>query len=166
MQRITIESMARFDYYYNDHAPTPDLIVPSVTVAVSDARRRLLLIQRADNRLWSLPGGSVDIGERVADAAVREVLEETGLEIRLAGLVGIYSDPGHVVEYSNGATRQEFSVCFRAHPIAGVLQPQHSEVADLGWFSLQETMKVPMHPSMRIRLIDQSNSRDSMPRIR
>ena len=56
----------------------------------------------------------MDLGESVADAAVREVEEETGVRVEVTGLVGIYTDPGHVMAYDDGEVRQEFSVCFHA----------------------------------------------------
>jgi ADP-ribose pyrophosphatase YjhB (NUDIX family) len=66
---------------------------PSVSAVIFDRRRRLLLQQRSDGGQWGLPGGSVEIGESVSDAVVREVREETGLTVTPRRLVGVYSDP-------------------------------------------------------------------------
>jgi 8-oxo-dGTP pyrophosphatase MutT (NUDIX family) len=62
-----------------------------------------------------LPGGAIDLGESVAQAAVREAVEETGVVCEVTGLVGIYSDPRHVIHYtSNDEVRQEFSIVLTA----------------------------------------------------
>jgi ADP-ribose pyrophosphatase len=109
-----LEGMSRTDYYHDPSAPPANSLVPSTTAAVRDDAGRLLLIHKIDNDFWALPGGGMEIGESIADAAVREVAEETGLTVELTGMVGIYTDPGHVMAYDDGEVRQEFSVCFHA----------------------------------------------------
>ena len=70
-----------------------------------------LMIRRSDNDNWAVPGGAIDLGESMVQAAVRETREETGIECEITGLVGIYTDPKHVILYtSNGEVRQEFSI--------------------------------------------------------
>lgn len=74
---------------------TPALTV-DVVIPAADRSRKLLLVQRGGEPFeghWALPGGFVEIGESVEEAAVREVEEETGLEVSLMGLVGVYSEP-------------------------------------------------------------------------
>src|SRR5690349_10574045 len=116
----------RIDYYDDPDAPPATTIVPSVNVIVENDNGQILLIRRSDNGNWALPGGGVDLGESVADAAVREVEEETGITCRISGLVGVYSDPRHVIHYtSNDEVRQEFSVVLRASPTGG--QPRRSD---------------------------------------
>lgn len=77
----------------------------------------ILLTKRADVEAWVLPGGQVDTGESVAEAAVREAREETGLDVQLTRLVGIYFLPRWL-------TGDHHSVLFTAKPVGGVLQPQ------------------------------------------
>jgi ADP-ribose pyrophosphatase YjhB (NUDIX family) len=107
------------DYYNDPAAPEANSIVVAVTAAVRNAQGELLLIERTDNGLWALPGGAQDIGESVVQAARREVYEETGVDVEITGLSGIYSDPRHVIAYDDGEVRQEFSLCFHAKPVSG-----------------------------------------------
>ena len=91
--------------------PARNSIVPSVNVAVTNDAGELLLIRRSDNENWAMPGGAVDLGESLAQAAIRETKEESGIDCEITGLTGIYTDPGHVLLYtSNGEVRQEFSI--------------------------------------------------------
>lgn len=90
--------MPKKDYYDDPAAPVANSLIVAVAVAVR-SEGRLLLIKRSDNGLWALPGGAQDIGESTRDAATREVREETGIEIEVNGISGIYSDPRHVIAY-------------------------------------------------------------------
>jgi 8-oxo-dGTP diphosphatase len=91
------------------------LLVVDVIIPTSEG---VILIKRAREPYkgrWALPGGFVRYGERVEEAAVREAEEETGLKVRLKGLVGVYSEPnrdprGHLV-----------SICFLAERVSGKL---------------------------------------------
>lgn len=68
--------------------------LPTVDVIIYDPERGVVLIERNNPPFgWALPGGFVDYGETLEHAAVREAKEETGLEVVLTGLVGVYSDP-------------------------------------------------------------------------
>ena len=87
-------SQRRIEYYDSPEAPKPSSLVPAVNVVVVNDAGAILLIRRTDNGNWAVPGGAVDLGESVAQAAVRETLEESGIECVITGIVGIYSDPG------------------------------------------------------------------------
>jgi ADP-ribose pyrophosphatase YjhB (NUDIX family) len=101
----------RIDFYGDPQAPAANSMVPSVNVVVVNDDGSILMIRRTDNGNWALPGGAIDLGESVAQAAVRETIEESGIECEITGIVGIYSDPRHVILYtSNGEVRQEFSI--------------------------------------------------------
>jgi ADP-ribose pyrophosphatase YjhB (NUDIX family) len=80
-------------------------------------------VPRRIDYYWAVPGGAIDLGESVAQAAIRETREESGIECEITGLVGIYSDPKHVILYtSNGEARQEFSILLTARPVSGSLR--------------------------------------------
>lgn len=111
--------MLNQDYYDDPQAPVANSMVVAVAVVVRDDDGNVLLISRTDNGLWALPGGAQDLGETTRQAAQREVEEETGLKVDITDLVGIYSDPKHVIAYDDGEVRQEFSIVFHAHPVSG-----------------------------------------------
>ncbi|MGW5362683.1 NUDIX domain-containing protein [Actinopolymorpha pittospori] len=145
--------MGRVDFWDDPNAPAPNSLVPSVTaVVVRDDT--LLLIHRVDNDRWALPGGAIELGESSIQAAVRETSEETGIEIEVQGLVGVYTDPRHVMRYDDGEVRQQFSLCFRADPVGGSPRPQPSETRAVRWVALDRLADLDIHPSMRTRIED------------
>ncbi len=156
--------MARVDYYHDPAAPPANSLVPSVTAAVRHEDGRLLLIHKVDNDFWALPGGAMDRGESVAAAAVREVEEETGVKVELTGLVGIYTDPGHVMAYDDGEVRQEFSVCFHARVISGEPRHDSNETKAAKWVAPADVAGLTIHPSMW-RRIDDALAGGTEPRI-
>lgn len=143
--------MARRDYYDDPEAPEPNRIVPAVTAAVTDDRGRILLIHRTDNDRWALPGGALELGETVISTAVREVKEETGIDIEVSGLVGIYSDPRHVIAYDDGEVRQQFAICVRGRAVGGTLRGS-SESSEVRWIDVEELPHLDLHPTQRLRV--------------
>ena len=110
----------RIDYLDDPAAPKATSVVPSANVIVANEQGGILMIRRTDNGNWAVPGGGMDPGESITDAAVRETREETGITCEITGLVGIYTSPRHVILYtSNGEVRQEFSIVFTARPTGG-----------------------------------------------
>ncbi|HKR52647.1 MAG TPA: NUDIX domain-containing protein [Pseudonocardiaceae bacterium] len=144
--------MARIDYYEDPDAPPATSLVPSANVVVVNDDGDLLMIHRTDNDNWALPGGAMDLGESLIETAVRETKEETGIDCRVTGLVGIYTDPKHVILYtSDGEVRQEFSVVFLAQPIGEQPRPS-SETRDVVWVDRREVDELRMDRSMRLRV--------------
>ena len=144
----------RTDYHDDPEAPKANSLVPSVNVVVASDADDILLIRRTDNGNWALPGGAIDLGESVARAAVRETLEETGIECEVTGIVGIYSDPRHVILYtSDGEVRQEFSIVLTARALSGQPTPS-SESSEVRWVPRPELSQYAMDRSMHIRISD------------
>jgi ADP-ribose pyrophosphatase YjhB (NUDIX family) len=143
---------SRIDHLDNPDAPPANSLVPSVNVVVTDDSDKILLIRRTDNDNWALPGGAIDVGESITDAAVRETQEETGIRCQVTGLVGLYSNPRHVIEYSSdGEVRQEFSIVLIASAVGGS-PTTSSESSEVAWTTRDEIERLPMHPSMRERI--------------
>ncbi len=136
--------MPRRDYYNDPDAPTANSLVVATNVFVRDDQGRVLLIRRSDNGMWALPGGQMEVGETVAECAERECLEETGYHIRVTGIVGIYSDPNHVIAYDDGEIRQEFAICFRAELISGEARTSNESTA-LVWATADELDQYQTH---------------------
>jgi 8-oxo-dGTP pyrophosphatase MutT (NUDIX family) len=151
---------ARIDYF---NAPKANSIVPSVTAIVPNERGELLLVHKTDNDLWALPGGAMDVGESVADTVVREVEEETGIDVEVTGVVGIYTNPNHVMAYQDGEVRQQCSICFTTRMLGGQLATS-SETSEVAWVAPDRLDSLNMHPSMRLR-IDHYLERRSAPYI-
>jgi len=126
-----------------------DELGAGVAVLIFNDENQVLLQKRADVGLWGIPSGHVEIGETVSEAAIREVKEETNLEIRIKKLVGIYSDPSsQVFEYPNGPVVHFITTCFLAEITGGVLKCNFDESLDIKFFDQQNLPKdlLKMHP--------------------
>lgn len=143
--------MTRTEYYDDPDAPEPNSMVVAASAVVTDDRGRILLQRRRDNDLWALPGGGMDLGESLPGAAVREVREETGLDVEITGLVGTYTDPRHIIEYSDGEVRRQFNVCFTARTVGGGLAIS-DESTELRFVGPAEIGSLPMHHTQRLRV--------------
>ncbi len=126
---------------------------PSVSAIILDRQGRVLLQQRSDGGQWGLPGGSVEIGESVREAVVREVQEETGLRVTAGRLIGVYSEPRRqVVRYPNGIVWHYVNISFECAVRGGDLTTC-DETLDLRYFSFQR-LPATLLPNHRIRLRD------------
>lgn len=152
--------MSRTDYFHDPAAPAPNSIKVAVSALVQDGQGRILLIRRSDNGKYSVPGGGLEAGETVAQAVVREVREETGIEVDVTELVGVFSNPEHVIAYDDGEVRQEFSICFRAQPIGGKLRTSE-ESSEVEWVRPAELSERDIHPSILLRIQKGLESSDS-----
>jgi ADP-ribose pyrophosphatase YjhB (NUDIX family) len=142
----------RIDYYDDPNAPKANSLVPSVNVVVTNDNGEILLIRRSDNDNWAIPGGAIDLGESMTEAAIRETREESGITCEITGLVGIYTDPRHVILYtSNGETRQEFSIVLTAAAVGGTPTPSN-ESSEVRWVQRGELSNFQMDRSMAMRI--------------
>ncbi len=143
--------MSRRDYYHEPDAPTATRLVVAATAFVQDDEKRVLLVRRADNDAWALPGGRQEIGETTEQCAERETAEETGYEVRVSGLLAVLSDPAHVIAYADGEVRQEFVVLYRAVFVGGEPRPS-AETPRIAWAHESELDAYELRPWIRARL--------------
>jgi ADP-ribose pyrophosphatase YjhB (NUDIX family) len=143
--------VTRRDYLDDPNAPKANSLVPAASAIVVDDGGQILLHRRTDNEFWSIPGGAMEPGESIAETVVREVREETGIDVRVEKLLGVYSNPAHVVAYDDGEVRQQFSVCFLCAPVGGELATS-SETSETRFFEPSEIDELAMHPSIRLRI--------------
>jgi 8-oxo-dGTP pyrophosphatase MutT (NUDIX family) len=93
-----------------------------------------------------------------SQCAIRETLEETGVLVEILGLVGIYSDPGHIVAYTDGEIRQEYEVTLLARPVSGT-PAANDEAGEAGWFCPDRLAELDIHPTMRRQIDDHLTNR-------
>ena len=120
--------------------------MPNLAVNVAVLHEgKILLTQREDFETWILPSGGVEDGESLAQAAIRETKEETGLDVELTRLVGIYSRLG---SWWNG-----YMVLFAAKPVGGEIKCQEGETIAVEWFAFDE-LPEPLSLGHRRRIRD------------
>ena len=130
------------------------LLTPAVAAIIRDEAGAILLIRRGDGQGWSLPGGVLEPGELLADALVREVEEETGLDVEPVRLIGVYSDPevNHIT-YPNGDQIHLVSATFECRILGGRLRPDGEESWEVAYCRPQ-ALPASLIRAHRIRIKD------------
>ena len=100
----------------------------------------VLLQKRADSNQWGFPGGAVELGETPQMAAIREVKEETGLDVEVGDLIGIYTEFN--MEYPNGDKAQSICIAYELKMVRGHLSCDKDETLELKYFPLDDTPKL------------------------
>ncbi|MBI4732872.1 MAG: NUDIX domain-containing protein [Chloroflexi bacterium] len=129
------------------HAP---LLMVGAAALIVDDRNRLLLLKRSDSGCWGPPGGAVELGEAVEDAARREVREETGLELGGLSLFGVFSGPELFYRYPNGDEVHNVSIVYLTRERRGEVRLNGEHTA-WGWFApadIPENISPPILPAI------------------
>ena len=156
-----MSTTARREFYDDPDAPAPNSLVVATSAVVTDSQGRILMQRRADSGNWALPGGAMEMSESLADSVIREVREETGYDIEVTGLVGTYTDPRHIIAYTDGEVRRQFNICYTARITGGDLAVS-GESTEVRFVHPGELYDLPMHPTQRLRLRHYLD-RDSLP---
>lgn len=141
----------RREFYNDQTAPKPNSLVVATSAVVLDTDGNVLMQRRADSGNWALPGGAMEIDESLTDSVIREVREETGFDVEVTGIVGTYTDPRHIIAYSDGEVRRQFNVCYTARIVSGELA-MSQESTEVRFVPLAELDTLPMHHTQRLRL--------------
>ncbi len=126
------------------HAP---VILPGAMALVPNERGELLVTRRTDDGLWHPPGGYADLGETTTHTVVREVREETGLEIEPVRVIGVYSEvPLMIGHYPNGDVTHNVGIAFECRITGGTLHADGDEASAVAFKPVEELLAQPFHP--------------------
>lgn len=143
--------MGRSEFWHSPDAPKPNSLVPACGVLAVNDRGEVLLQRRRDTGQWALPMGKQELGETVTECAIRETEEETGVLVEVTGILGVFSDPAHIVAYTDGEIRQEYEVTLLARPVSG-RPAANDEASDVRWVTPGELDGLDIHDTMRRQL--------------
>ncbi|WNB85868.1 NUDIX domain-containing protein [Cellulomonas sp. ATA003] len=132
------------------HVGTELLWLPGVSAVVVDDVGRVLLGRRSDNGRWAVISGILEPGEEPGVAAVREVLEETGVVARIEALASVGTD-SDVVVYPNGDRAQYLDVTFLCRAVRGEAHVADDESTEVAWFH-PDALPEPLVASSRMRI--------------
>jgi ADP-ribose pyrophosphatase YjhB (NUDIX family) len=122
-------------------------------VLLDESGQNVLLTRRTDNGEWCLPGGSIDPGETVAEACEREVREETGLQVRVTRLTGVYSNRDRLVVYPDGNCVQVVALNFLVEYQSG--EPRlSSETSEVRFWPVEQALQMALFDGHAERIRD------------
>lgn len=145
--------MGRIEYWNDPTAPKPNSLVPACGILAVDNLGRVLLQRRRDTGQWAIPMGKQELGETPTQCAVRETQEETGVLVEVTGLLGVYSDPGHIIAYTDGEIRQEWELILLGRPVSGT-PTANDEASDVRWVTPTDLESLDIHPTQWRQLRD------------
>ena len=121
------------------------LLLPAVAGIIRDADGRVLLQRRADDGGWGLPAGAIDPGETPADAVIREVYEETGLEVHPTRVIGVFGGTALRFRYPNGDEAEYTTIVFACEVLGGTLECRDGECVELRFFPVERMPSLDAH---------------------
>jgi 8-oxo-dGTP pyrophosphatase MutT (NUDIX family) len=130
------------------------LHLPSVAALCRDNSGRILLVKQSDSGNWSTPGGAIEPGESPEQAVIREVHEETGLDISVDGLRTAVGGPEYRTIYANGDELSFVALVYDATVTGGEPTPDDEETSDVAWFAIEELDELPRENFLTLLLRD------------
>jgi ADP-ribose pyrophosphatase YjhB (NUDIX family) len=143
--------VARREYYDDPQAPEPNSLVAAASAVVTDDNGRILLQRRSDSGNWAMPGGGMEMNESLTDSVIGEVNEETGFDIEVTGIVGTYTDPRHIIAYTDGEVRRQFNIGYTARIVGGELAIS-SDSTEIRFVAPSEISSIQMHHTQQLRI--------------
>jgi 8-oxo-dGTP pyrophosphatase MutT (NUDIX family) len=148
--------VGRVEYLNDPAAPKPNSLVPACGILAVDDLGRVLLQRRRDTGQWAIPMGKQELGETPSQCAIRETQEETGVLTEITGILGVYSDPRHIVAYTDGEIRQEWELILLGRPVSGS-PAVNDEASDVCWVAVGDLESLDIHPTQWRQLRDWLN---------
>ena len=130
------------------------VLMPTVTIVCRDELGRVLLARHRDYDQWALPGGGIDPGETPANAAVREMWEETGLLVEPLHILGVYGGAAFTWTYPNGDQVAYVDTVFVCRILRGTPAADQEEISELRYFTQDEMAHLDLSPWMHIVVAD------------
>jgi 8-oxo-dGTP pyrophosphatase MutT (NUDIX family) len=141
-------------YYRDPTAPKPNVpLQPGVAAVIYDEAHRILLMKRPRGPYWSIPGGRMDAGESAPACCIREVEEETGLNVRVLRLIGLYTDPQSICAYPDGNVHQSYIALFECEQVGGELRTSE-ESERFRWIGREELDTLHVLPDTALCCVD------------
>ncbi len=144
----------RKDYNNEENMPKANSLKPATAVAILDkSKEHILMLKRADSGNWTLPGGTLELNESLTDCAIREVKEETGLNIKIVDIIGTYTNPNVRTEYSDGEVRREFTIVYYGVCTDNDVKIDE-ESTEYNWIKFEDVKNYPIATSQITRIQD------------
>jgi ADP-ribose pyrophosphatase YjhB (NUDIX family) len=130
------------------HVGHEPIILSGAMAVIPNERGEILVTRRADSGLWTVPGGYADLGETTTHTAVREVREETGLDIEPTGVIGVYSEaPMMTAHLPNGDIVHNVGIAFEGRITGGTLHPDGTETSAVAFKTIDDILAQSFPPN-------------------
>jgi len=126
------------------------IIMCGANVIILDKENRVLMHHRRDNDSWGLPGGAMELGEKLEETAIREAVEEVGLRCSNLKLFNVYSGTELSYKYPDGNEVYNVTVTYVCRDFSGRIEVDKGEGRDAKFFSISE---IPQNTSPPVRII-------------